>query len=692
MGLLNKLVEIEEILHEEQAEALNRYDLKLQIIQNRIYGADQEPIAMLICKLRFFIALLCDQDKVDFENPEENFEIRPLPNLETKFVIADSLTDADIRKYTQQGEVWLNGPTLQKKYEELHQIRRNHFMANTPSKKKGCQKKDKAKRQEIIKEIEKTRNNRARQKTLEFLRQQINKQSQELEKYPKQPLESKDYANKREQIRKRISRLRKELAELQKEDGFKQAVEQLTFWNPYNQTAVSPFFDPEWMFGSSNSEQGSSQDKPTPQGYFDIIIGNPPYIQLQKNGGKLAQRYKDHGYQSFASTGDIYCLFYERGWQLLKPGGHLCYISSNKWMRSDYGEKLRAFLSQNTQPKLLIDFAGRKIFESATVDTNILLLEKPQNPAQPKQQPCKCVEMKREEPELWQFVKQNQVPCLFDKHNWVILSPIAQSIKHKIEAVGTPLKNWDIQINYGIKTGCNAAFIISTAQRAEILADCETQEERQRTAELLRPILRGRDIKRYGYENSGLFLINTHNGIKGKIPRINVDEYPAIKAHLDQYLDRIKPRSDQGDTPYNLRNCAFWQDFEKPKIVYPNMTKYLSFCYDDQGFLINQKCFMITGKNIGYLTAFLNSSLFKFCFKDDFPRLQDEGRELSKVFFEKIPVLPVSPDMEKVFAAKVQDIQAAYSREKALEIDKMIFDHYKLSQTDREAIGFIEIE
>ena len=165
-------------------------------------------------------------------------------------------------------------------------------------------------------------------------------------------------------------------------------------------------------------------------------------------------------------------------------------------------------------------------------------------------------------------MQQQGVKCNFaDSIPWVILSPIEQSIKQKIESVGIPLKDWNIQINYGIKTGFNDAFIISTEKRDEILADCQTEDERVRTAELIRPILRGRDIKRYGYEWANLWIINTHNGIKGKLPRIDVNEYPAIKAHLDQFWDKIYKRADKGDTPYNLRNCAYMEDFNKPKII-----------------------------------------------------------------------------------------------------------------------------
>ena len=290
---------------------------------------------------------------------------------------------------------------------------------------------------------------------------------------------------------------------------------------------------------------------------FDIVIGNPPYIQLQNNGGELAKLYEDCRFQTFAKTGDIYCLFYEKGWQLLRQQGHLCFITSNKWMRAGYGEKTRGFFAKHTNPKYLIDFAGVKIFDNATVDTNILIFGKGQNEHQTR---CAVTDKLNKDSLkiLSDFVQQQSVECRFDSSDsWVILSPIEQSIKRKIESVGTPLKDWDIQINYGIKTGFNDAFIISTEKRNEILDNCSSDEERTKTAELIRPILRGRDIKRYGYDWANLWLINTHNGIKGVKPRIDINDYPAVKAHLDQYWDKISKRADKGDTPYNLRNCAY---------------------------------------------------------------------------------------------------------------------------------------
>lgn len=265
-------------------------------------------------------------------------------------------------------------------------------------------------------------------------------------------------------------------------------------------------------------------------------------------------------------------------------------------------------------------------------------------------------------------------------------------IKEKIERVGVPLKDWDISINYGIKTGFNEAFIISGEKRKELI------EQDPKSEEIIRPILRGRDIKRYGYDFADLWLINTHNGIKEKgIKPINIDDFPAVKKHLDFYFPQLEKRFDKGDTPYNLRNCAYMDDFSRPKIIYPNMTKFLPFVFDIGGYLTNQKCFIITGENVEYLTAFLNSSLFKYCFRDDFPELQGGTRELSKIYLEKIPVLKVNSEQNLMFKNLLNKIHRFSSTDYEFlkiikEIDEMIFDLYNLSNEEKDIIGFIEIQ
>ncbi len=230
--------------------------------------------------------------------------------------------------------------------------------------------------------------------------------------------------------------------------------------------------------------------------------------------------------------------------------------------------------------------------------------------------------------------------------SWVILSPIEQSIKRKIEAVGTPLKDWDIQINYGIKTGCNEAFIITTEKRNEILARCQSDDERKRTAELIRPILRGRDIKRYAYNWAGLWLINTHNGIRGKLERIHIEDYPAVKAHLDQYWDKISKRADKGDTPYNLRNCAYLDDFSKPKIVWARLMRisksdsdsFPRFCSVEAGsFVVDSLCFF-TGRNLEKLCVILNSAYAAYYFFKNIAILDNGGMQMRQQYIEEIPI------------------------------------------------------
>ena len=256
---------------------------------------------------------------------------------------------------------------------------------------------------------------------------------------------------------------------------------------------------------------------------------------------------------------------------------------------------------------------------------------------------------------------------------WIILSPIEASIKRKIEAVGTPLKEWDIQINYGIKTGCNDAFVIDTAKRDEILANCESEEERQRTEALIRPILRGRDIKRYSYNWAGRWLINTHNGIRGKLPRIDIQEYPAVKKHLDFYWHEISKREDQGDTPYNLRSCAYLEDFDKPKIIYKETTQEASFVFDNKGMYLDKTCFMLISKDARYLQITLSSKLFEFAYKRVFSsvELNKKGYQYNKHALLKLPILKLNREVN-------------LTRENSEDI---IFDLYSISSEEKEYIN-----
>ena len=231
--------------------------------------------------------------------------------------------------------------------------------------------------------------------------------------------------------------------------------------------------------------------------------------------------------------------------------------------------------------------------------------------------------------------------------SWSILSPIELSIKRKIEAVGKPLKDWDIKIYRGILTGCNEAFIIDGAKREEILNNCKTTAERERTDALIRPILRGRDIKRYKAKWAGLYVLNVHNGIKEKnIPPIKIEEYPAIKAHLDLYWDKIAKRSDKGDTPYNLRNCVYMEDFLKQKIVWAEMTNAPKFVLDNDCMFIDNTEYFLTGDNLEYIVCILNSKLYTWLFD----KICAKGMGARKWRKQYVEVLPIpKPDCKTLF-------------------------------------------
>ena len=617
MGLLNRMIDILERISPDESI----YDLKLSIIENCLYGSDIQSIAAQITKLRFFISLICDCEK-DASKP--NFGIPTLPNLETKFVSANSLIAK--KKKALQGNLFEN-PEIEPTKEELQQIRHKHFSAKSASTKHRLREKDQT-------------------------------------------------------LREKLAKL------LSDDDNFApEDAKQLAAWNPYDQNAVSPFFDPEWMFGVADG--------------FDIVIGNPPYIQLQNNGGELAQMYEGCGYSTFARTGDIYCLFYERGWQLLKKDGHLCYITSNKWMRAGYGEKTRDFFANKTNPMLLIDFAGVKIFESATVDTNILLFSKSNN-----QHETVCAVTNKQNKDsvknLSDFVQQQNSICDFaTSDSWVILSPIEQSIKKKIEAVGTPLKDWDINIYRGVLTGCNEAFIIDSQKRDEILAKCKTEDERKRTAELIRPILRGRDIKRYGYDWANLWLIyipwhfpyqfdESIQGASEKAENAFKEQYPAVYSHMLQYKEPLSKRN-KAETGIRYEwyamqrwGAKYWEDFSRPKIIWKRIGSILRFSFDNKGCLgLDSTCFA-AGEHIGYLCCVLNSLMGHYLLKDS-PKTGTGDLLVSVQAIEPVRI-PYNAKYDSQLSSllDIQITNPSVVIEK--EINDIVFSMYGLSPNEREYV------
>ncbi|GAA8559513.1 class I SAM-dependent DNA methyltransferase [Helicobacter pylori] len=433
---------------------------------------------------------------------------------------------------------------------------------------------------------------------------------------------------------------------------------------------------------------------------FDCIIGNPPYIrqeQIREIKPLLQKQYPDF----YNSTADIYTYFFALSYHLLKEKGFNAFITSNKYARAKYGAKLRELLLKKTTIVSYMELNALKVFESATVDTSIMSFIK-QTP--PKESDFRYYEPTPDDKNDLKSarslpMKQNALST----ESFIFANATLLDLRDKIESVGTPLKDWDIQINYGIKTGANEAFIIPTEKREEILNACKTQEERKRTETLIKPILRGKDIKRYSYEWAREWVINTHNGytsnLKFKILPIDIEKYPATKAHLDSHWDTIATRSDQGDTPYHLRNYAYLEDFEKEKIVYGEIVQEPRFYLDNGGcelgyFYAEATSFILTGEHLHYLLGMLHSKLITFAFKTFYAGggLGESGYRYKKAFIERLPIPKITPQNQEL-AHKITDCAKAILEAKEKdpkantqqlekEIDALVYQLYHL--TDEE--------
>ena len=235
----------------------------------------------------------------------------------------------------------------------------------------------------------------------------------------------------------------------------------------------------------------------------------------------------------------------------------------------------------------------------------------------------------------------------------MILSEIEQRIKAKIEAIGTPLKEWNVNIYRGILTGYNDAFIIDKAKKEEILANCQSEEERKKTDELIRPILRGRDIKRYGYEFADLYIITTFPSLK-----IDIELYPAVKQHLLSFgYDRLKQTGEKGARKKTNNkwfetqdSIGYWEDFSKQKIVYPDISEKLNFQIVEGEIYFNNTIYFITSKteNLDYLLKFLNSNLIDWYYKTLSVQLGEKAVRMFTIYVLNIPI-PKNKDKDNIY-------------------------------------------
>ncbi len=618
------------------------FNEKRRIIENCLFGVDLNPNAVNICHLRLWIELL---KNAYYTKDSGYIDLETLPNIDINIKVGNSL----IHRFDLSQDI---SEILKKTGISITQYK------DAVARYKNAHSKDeKRELEDMISTIKSTLQTQISLYDPKVLRKiQLEKELNNL--LAPQLFESskKEKAQREKQaktLKTRINKLNDEI------EGIRN-----------NKMFIGAF---EWRieFPEILDESGYFMG-------FDCIIGNPPYIQLQKMGTD-ADALQKMGYKTYERTGDIYCLFYEMGMELLKPNAMLSFITSNGWLKSAYGKSLRALLAEQYNPLKLIDFAGFKVFDSATVDVNILNIEK----QIPLGQTYACSIRKDEFDieKLSDYVRTHNQESSFGSDVWAILSDIEQRIKAKVESAGVPLKEWDVEIFRGVLTGCNDAFIITSEKRDEILANCIDDAERQKTAEIIRPILRGRDVCRYGYEWGDLWLINTHNGIKGKLERIHIEDYPSIKQHIDNYWDKIESRTDQGDTAYNLRNCAYLDEFSKPKIIWIELSDESKFALCDDLVPLNT-VFFLTGNHLNHILGLLNSKLIHWYFTTCLGTSSGVGtNRWLKYTIEQLPlVCHTDEDLSQLVAARLSDKTNVSICES--KIDSLICKMYGLTQEE----------
>ena len=622
LWLEHKLKEVPElykqkIINEVRSNPFD-YVRKLDVIKNSIFGVDIQPIAVDVSRLRCFLTLVVESEVND---SKPNRGIEPLPNLDFKFVCANTLISLP-KSEDGQTSAFDDHSGI----KELATIMSEYFSCNS-------QRKNEIK--------------------LKF----INAQKQILEKT--------------------ISAFGKSTGEL---------TLKLTTWNPFS-NASNSWFDPEWMFGLEEK--------------FDIVIGNPPYLQLQKFRGQQIQTYlKNQNYKTHDNTGDIYCLFYERGINFSRPdSGLLCYITSNKWMLAAYGEKLRAYFSSLT-PLTLVDL-GSGVFESATVATNILIIQnKPSNTHS-----LRALTPTREQAnDLMQSIERDSV--IIKKLNndpWSFGSYAEQALNNKIKNIGVPLKE---KISYGVKTGLNEAFIIDKAKRDELI------KEDPRSLDIIKPVLRGRDVKRYSYDFAELYIIIVKYGFAKEL-----EKYPAVLKHLKVYEDKLRERG-QCNTSRNGKKVKdgklgeigqhhwleldnnpsneYLMQFEKDRIVWGNLCAEPSFSWCPDGYyicaptnmLIIEKC------SLYLVLGILNSAISKYQLSKLTYCREGGYREYKKIFVEQI-ILPkiIEPKFAKEIELLVMAIMEkkkqnknADTKDLEKQIDELVYELYGITPNEIEII------
>ncbi|WP_027402152.1 Eco57I restriction-modification methylase domain-containing protein [Aphanizomenon flos-aquae] len=652
MGLLQEIFTAKQTLHTFEfgnTTNFNASDVKLNIIQNSIYGVDMERGAVDIARLRFWLSLIVDEP-----------EPKALPNLDYKIVVGNSLVSKfgdDIIDIDWEMKDVTQGSLLVDVFQPQAILRK------ISDKQKEFFSPDSDKRM-LATDI------RNLKIDLLISQLQLMVKTKGMETQP---------TGKGKTLTKNTEIYLQTV-------GWKQNIKELKQLKNNPDESLN-FFDWKLDFPEVMNQQLVENVG------FDIVIGNPPYIQLQKDGGKLADMFVNQGFETFERKGDIYSLFYEQGIQLAKIEGVLMYITSNKWIRAGYGKSIRAFFCKHN-PLKIIDL-GAGIFESATVDTNILLIQKVEKSINKFQLKALDISKLKQIHSFAEFDTQWVILDQLSDETWTILNSTQNNIKKKIERIGKPLKDWDINIYRGILTGFNEAFIIDTVTKESLC------QEDPKSAEIIKPILRGRDIKRYKAEWAGLWLIATFPALK-----IDINNYPVIKKYLQSFGRRIyqtgedfidetgqkaKSRKKTSNEWFETQDqIGYYEEFEKEKITWGNLALNAQYSFVDKDLYLCAPCPIITPAN-KYILAVLNSPVSDYYIRKLGVTRNGGYFEYKPMFVEQLPVPQISAEKQEIFIKKAEKIIPLKSQGKdttALEqqIDNMVYKLYELTYEEVKII------
>ncbi|MGV9008451.1 Eco57I restriction-modification methylase domain-containing protein [Brevundimonas sp.] len=582
---------------EEFADSdLADYVRKLHLIERCLYGSDIQPIAILIAKLRFFISLAVEQTP-DPDKPDENLGIKPLPNLETKLVAANSLIPL---QRPAQVDLFAN-PRIEELERLVEDATQRHFAARTMRTKR--------KYRELIREF------------------------------------------------------RDELAViLETEHSLPhQDARMAACWDPFDQQASAPFFDPLWMFQLHDG--------------FDIVVGNPPYVrhekivkdkpQLQHHYGSIDKNGMPLG--SYAGTADLFVYFIERGIRLLKPGGCFAYITSNKWYRAKYGENLRHWFNVNARIETLIDFGDADVFHAIAYPT-ILIAERREDARRGPTSADRAFRALNWQdlgekaaieafPDLVQTAGFHMPQTSLGKDGWQIEPTIKRDLLARIRAAGVPLSDYvEGRFYSGIKTGFNEAFVIDGAARAQLIAG------HPKSAEIIKPFLRGRDVKRWKVQPQDLWLIKIESSSNVRHPWTGLPDdeaeavfariWPSVYRWLEGHIEALTKRYDQGKYFWELRSCDYWETFEEPKIVYPDIYEHQSFAWDVAGHYGGNTSYFIP-TNERWMTAVLNSNVIEWYYRQVSSAIRGGYLRAFSEVMQHVPIPRVEAGAQRLLDAVV---------------------------------------